>query len=63
MRNRMVFRQRTRVRESNAKEMAQVGSNQQDAQQQMGTLGRAEGRRRAIESAEQRDVDPMAHLE
>ncbi len=39
MRNRRVFRQRTRVRESNAKEMAQVGSNQQDAQQQMGAHG------------------------
>ncbi len=41
MRNRMVFRRRTRVRESNAKEMTRVGSNQQDAQQQMGAHGGA----------------------
>lgn len=42
MRNCMVFRQRTRVRKG--KEVAQVGSNQQDAQQQMGAYGGAEVR-------------------
>ncbi len=39
MRNRMAFKQRTRVREG--KEVAQVGSNQQDTQQQMRAHGGA----------------------